>query len=125
MSVYKIRAHHGMCLSFFQGKGYSGDFVENMVRMKAILAENPEIILMDGPDDICAACLNRLTETCAEKASRYDREVLRRCGLSVGERLPYREFSRKVIETILRPGVRAEICGDCQWSSLCRWEETP
>ena len=125
MSVYKIRAHHGMCLSFFQGKGYSGEFVENMSRMKAILAENPEIILMDGPDDICAACPNRLTETCAEKASRYDREVLRRCGLSAGERLPYREFSRKVIETILRPGVRAEICGDCQWSSLCRWEETP
>ena len=125
MSVYKIRAHHGMCLSFFQGKGYSGDFVENMVRMKAILAENPEIILMEGPDDICAACPNRLTETCAEKASRYDREVLRRCGLSAGERLPYREFSRKVIETILRRGVRAEICGDCQWSSLCRWEETP
>ena len=125
MSVYKIRAHHGMCLSFFQGKGYSGEFVENMSRMKAILAENPEIILMDGPDDICAACPNRQTETCAEKASRYDREVLRRCGLSAGERLPYREFSRKVIETILRPGVRAEICGDCQWSSLCRWEETP
>ena len=125
MSVYKIRAHHGMCLSFFQGKGYSGEFVENMSRMKAILEKNPEISLMDSPDDICAACPNRLTENCAEKASRYDREVLRRCGLSVGERLPYREFSRKVIETILRPGVRVEICGDCQWSSLCRWEETP
>ena len=125
MSVYKIRAHHGVCLYFFQGKGYSGEFVENMSRMKAILEKTPEISLMDSPDDICAACPNRLTETCAEKASRYDREVLRRCGLSVGERLPYREFSRKVIETILRPGVRAEICGDCQWSSLCRWEETP
>ena len=125
MSVYKIRAHHGMCLYFFQGKGYSGEFVENMSRMKAVLEENPEICLMDSPDDICAACPNRLTENCAEKASRYDREVLRRCGLSVGERLPYREFSRKVIETILRRGVRAEICGDCQWSSLCRWEETP
>ena len=125
MRTYNIRAHHGMCLSFFQGKGYSGEFVENMSRMKAILEKNPEISLMDSPDDICAACPNRLTENCAEKASRYDREVLRRCGLSVGERLPYREFSRKVIETILRPGVRAEICGDCQWSSLCRWEETP
>ena len=125
MSVYKIRAHHGVCLYFFQGKGYSGEFVENMSRMKAILEKNPEISLMDSPDDICAACPNRLTENCAEKASRYDREVLRRCGLSVGERLPYREFSRKVIETILRRGVRAEICGDCQWSSLCRWEETP
>ena len=125
MSVYKIRAHHGVCLYFFQGKGYSGEFVENMGKMKAILEKNPEISLMDSPDDICAACPNRLTENCAEKASRYDREVLRRCGLSVGERLPYREFSRKVIETILRPGVRAEICGDCQWSSLCRWEEPP
>lgn len=125
MSVYKIRAHHGVCLYFFQGKGYSGEFVENMGKMKAILEKNPEISLMDSPDDICAACPNRLTENCAEKASRYDREVLRRCGLSAGERLPYQEFSRKVIETILRPGVRAEICGDCQWSSLCRWEETP
>ncbi len=36
MSVYKIRAHHGVCLYFFQGKGYSGEFVENMSRMKAI-----------------------------------------------------------------------------------------
>ena len=125
MSVYKIRAHHGMCLSFFQGKGYSGEFVENMSRMKAILAENPEIILMDGPDDICAACPNRLTETCAEKASRYDREVLRRCGLSVGDTLSYEDFSKKVVETILRPGVRGSICGDCQWSSLCHWEENP
>ena len=125
MRVYNLRAHHGMCLYFFRGKGYSGQFVENMGKMKAVLEENPTIRLMDSPDDICAACPNKATELCAEKASRYDREVLRRCGLSVGERLPYREFSRKVIETILRRGVRAEICGDCQWSSLCRWEETP
>ena len=124
MITYNIRAHHGMCLTFFQGKGYSGDFVENMGAMKKILEQNPLIRLVEGYDDVCAACPNKLAETCAEKASRYDREVLRRCGLSVGEWLPYREFSRKVIETILRPGVRAEICGDCQWSSLCRWEET-
>ena len=125
MRDYAIRAHHGMCLYFFQGKGYSGEFVENMEKMKQILEENPEICLMDGPDDVCAACPNRLTEACAEKASRYDREVLRRCGLSVGQRLFYRDFSQKVIETILRPGMRAEICGDCQWSGLCQWKENP
>ena len=125
MRTYNIRAHHGMCLTFFRGKGYSGAFVENMRRMKTILEENPEICLMDRPDDICAACPNKLTETCAEKASRYDREVLRRCGLTVGETLPYEEFSRKVIETILRPGLRGAICGDCQWSGLCRWKENP
>ena len=125
MRVYSIRAHHAMCLTFFKGKGYSGDFVENMGKMKTVLEENPEVCLMDSPDDICAACPNKITETCAEKASRYDREVLRRCGLSVGDTLPYREFSQKVIETILRPGLRADICDDCQWSGLCRWKENP
>lgn len=125
MRVYNIRAHHGMCLTFFQGKGYSGDFVENMGAMKKILEQNPLIRLVEGYDDVCAACPNKLTETCAEKASRYDREVLRRCGLSAGDTLPYEEFSRKVIETILRPGLRGSICGDCQWSGLCLWKENP
>ena len=125
MRVYNLRAHHGMCLYFFRGKGYSGQFVENMGKMKAVLEENPTIRLMDSPDDICAACPNKATEPCAEKASRYDLEVLRRCGLSVGDTLSYEDFSKKVVETILRPGVRGAICGDCQWSSLCHWEENP
>ena len=38
-------------------------------QLKAILEENPEVRLMDGPDDICAACPNKVTETCAEKSS--------------------------------------------------------
>ena len=125
MRVYNLRAHHGMCLYFFQGKGYSGEFVENMRAMKAILEENPKVRLLNSADDICAACPNKLTEICAENASRYDREVLRRCGLSVGDTLPYRDFSQKVIETILRPGLRGSICGGCQWSGLCQWKETP
>ena len=125
MRVYNLRAHHGMCLYFFRGKGYSGQFVENMGKMKAVLEENPTIRLMDSPDDICAACPNKVTEPCAEKASRYDREVLRRCGLSVGDTLSYEDFSKKVVETILRPGVRGTICADSQWSSLCHWEENP
>ena len=125
MRVYNLRAHHAMCLYFFQGKGYSGEFVENMRAIKAVLEENPMVRLLDSPDDICTACPNQKTEICAENASRYDREVLRRCGLSAGETLSYRDFSQNVIETILRPGLRAEICGDCQWSSLCQWKENP
>lgn len=123
MSGYRLRAHHGMCLYFFRGEGYSGAFVENMAAMKAIFQANPEIILAQSPDAICAACPNKLTETCRGKACRYDREVLHRCGLKAGDCLPYHDFSQKVVDTILRPGKRAEICGDCQWSELCKWEE--
>ena len=122
MRTYNIRAHHGMCLYFFRGKGYSGEFVENMSAMKAILQENPKVRLMDSADDICAACPNNQDGVCAtvEKVARYDREVLRHCGLSTGDTLPFRELEARVRETILLPGKREEICGDCQWSSLCR-----
>ena len=52
MSVYKIRAHHGMCLPFFRGEGYSGAFVENMTRMKKILEVNRQYLQHDYYTDI-------------------------------------------------------------------------
>ena len=100
-ATISLRAHHGLCLHFFQGKGYSGAFVENMARKKAMLEENPLV-------------------------RRYDREVLSRCGLTAGDVLPYRELTERVRKTILLPGHREEICGDCQWTDLCQYkEETP
>ena len=56
--VYRIRAHHGMCFSFFRGKGYSGEFTENMWEMKRKLEQNPEVVLLDATDDVCAHCPN-------------------------------------------------------------------
>ena len=122
MEAYPIRPHHGLCLAFFQGKGYSEGFVENMTRMKAALEANAPVRLTGGTDAICAACPNNQNSVCtaAEKVARYDREVLRRRGLNTGDTLPFRELETRVRETILLPGKREEICGDCQWSSLCR-----
>ena len=60
----RIRAHHGMCFSFFQGKGYSGEFTENMWEMKRKLARNPEVILLDRTDDVCAHCPNNQEGVC-------------------------------------------------------------
>ena len=120
-----LRAHHGLCLHFFQGKGYSGAFVENMARKKAMLEQNPLVRLTDQADEICRACPNNLSGQCesAEKVRRYDREVLSRCGLTAGDVLPYRELTERVRKTILLPGHREEICGDCQWTDLCQYKE--
>ena len=30
---YIIRAHHGMCVAFFQGKGYSSEFTYHMSKI--------------------------------------------------------------------------------------------
>ena len=52
MKIYRIRAHHGMCLAFFQGKGYSREFTEHMEKIKRELEKNPMVCLEDETDDI-------------------------------------------------------------------------
>lgn len=120
--TYRIRAHHGMCFSFFQGKGYSGEFTENMWAMKRKLEQNPEIILIRETDDVCASCPNNHDNMCAssKKVENYDIRVLQRCGLAAGTRIMWNDFARSVQEHILSVGIREQICGDCQWSELCR-----
>lgn len=126
--TYRIRAHHGMCFSFFRGKGYSGEFTQNMWAMKEKLKENPEIVLLCGADDVCAHCPNNQDGKCVgnssgafpSKAEHYDRQVLTCCGLSEGTKIHWKDFAEAVRTHILAPGKREEICGDCEWNELCR-----
>lgn len=122
---YPLRAHHGMCVAFFQGKGYSDEFTAHMAGIIRKLQSNPPVLLSVQTDGICAKCPNNHGGVCgtAEKVLAYDRQVLSMTGLSEGAVLPYAEFRRAVDENILLPGRREEICGDCQWSSLCRFRE--
>lgn len=125
--VYRIRAHHGMCFSFFQGKGYNGAFTQNMQNMKEKLEQDPEVILLAETDDVCACCPGNRDGKCTEngtgqvsgKAEYYDRQVLALCGLKEGTKMRWKEFAASVDSHILAPGKREEICGDCQWNSLC------
>lgn len=120
---YKIRAHHGMCIAFFQGKGYSNDFTAHMGEMIHKLESNPTICITTQTDAICRKCPNNIQGICETecKAAAYDRQVLWRCGLSDGMILPYADFKKSVYEHILLPGKREEICGTCQWSEICHF----
>ncbi len=120
--VYKIRAHHGMCFSFFQGKGYNSEFTEHMWAMKKKLDENPEVILLCGADDVCAHCPNNQGGVCISsgKAEEYDRQVLKRCQLSWGEQIKWKDFEKKVQQLIIHTGERENICGNCQWNEICK-----
>lgn len=120
--LYRIRAHHGMCFSFFRGKGYSGEFTENMWAMKDKLEKNPQVVLLCEADDVCAHCPNNWggKSACSEKANRYDRQVLVHCGLEPGAQIRWNDFEKLVRENILDTGRREKICGDCEWSELCR-----
>lgn len=119
--AYRIRAHHGMCFSFFKGKGYSGDFTRNMWAMKEKLEQNPEVILLCDTDDVCAHCPNNQAGKCtsADKVKNYDEQVLARCDLAPNTRIQWNDFAKLVREHIISAGKREEICGGCQWNELC------
>lgn len=122
----RIRAHHGLCTAFFRGKGYSEAFTAHMTEVISQLKDNPPIFLTDREDDICAACPNLKDGRCSEKnkVDRYDRQVLALCGIKkeMGKTVTWESFRKAVEEKIIRTGRRREVCGDCEWDSIC--EET-
>lgn len=118
-----MRPHHGLCINFFKGKGYSAYFVRKMTDLIEELKDNPEkeIILQCKTDILCSACPHNKGSLCesAEKVLEYDRKCLELCGISEGEVLKWRQFHEAVKNTILTPQRLNEICADCQWSEIC------
>ena len=118
-----FRPHHGMCLHFYQGKGYSDEFTCNMDVIVKRLEDEPDadIVLTVGADAVCGSCPNNDGGVCVsiDKVESYDRAVLEICGLSEGGRIPYSRFAELVRQRIIDAGLRADICGDCVWNDIC------
>ena len=113
-----LRPHHGLCLGFFEGKGYSGEFSQNMASMLADLTPDSPIRLADGHDTLCAHCPNRFAP--CPNAADYDRRVLELCGLKPGQALTWGAFRSAVVRCVLAPGKLSAVCGNCQWAEICR-----
>ncbi len=121
----RLRAHHGMCLSFFEGKGYSDTFTWHMGQVQKMLETNPRITVAAQSDMICEKCPNLKEGQClsAGKVQLYDKEVLARCNLQENQEISWKEFHQLVEENILLKGKRKEICRDCQWEEICSRRE--
>lgn len=120
--LIQLRAHHGMCLAFFEGKGYSEGFTSHMQTVLDGMQDNPMLELVTKDDVVCGACPNLRDGLCntPELVLEYDRQVLMLCGLEVNSRISWTDFSRLVSQRILIPGHREEICGSCTWNELCK-----
>lgn len=115
MSEYKIRPHHCLCINFFEGKGYSTDFTENMTAVIELLnRENPVVEVITDRDIICRSCP---CTDCHDKALSYDLKVMDICGLS--GRMHWEDLRQTVSEKIIESGRLKDICGNCQWFYIC------
>lgn len=122
MRNFKLRPHHGLCIRFFEGKGYSSDFTRNMAEIIVMLnREDPVIQLHTDTDIICRSCPGNISERCESftKVQNYDNAVLNFCGLKNGQQIQWSEFSHAVQTKIIMKSKRESICGDCQWNEIC------
>ncbi|MCM1314151.1 MAG: DUF1284 domain-containing protein [Prevotella sp.] len=119
MSEYKLRPHHALCINFFEGKGYSNEFTENMTRIIENFRENPIIEITTGHDVICSKCT---CTDCHDKALSYDMKVIDICGIS--GKISWKNLQKTIHEKIISAGKLKEICGNCQWFYICEKKGT-
>lgn len=119
-----LRPHHGLCLRFFRGKGYSDNFVAGMKKIHSALHGEPfrEITLVCHADNICEACPNMENNVCntEHKVSEFDLKVLELCGISENDILTWEDFSDLISENILNKNLLPQVCGSCRWFYICK-----
>ena len=121
-----LRPHHGLCIGFFEGKGYSNEFTANMSAViEKLQNTDPHVTLTCGFDVICSSCPNALSEACVteEKVQRYDSAVLSLIGAHEGDNMAWSQFFSAVRRNIVLNGRLGDVCGDCKWQYICSRNE--
>lgn len=121
MNTVLLRPHHGLCIRFFEGKGYSEEFIKHMTQIISRLEENTEICITTGCDSVCSMCPNYDGTRCdsEERVMAFDKRVMEFAKIFDKQRLTYKELQRKIEDGIFAPGRFEQVCGDCAWGEIC------
>ena len=126
-SVTSLRLHHALCSLFFEGKGYSQAFIENIT---AFLAQPNQLVqLTTGCDTLCQACPHNRDGICDDEAkvSLFDQRTLNLTGtdFETDQPIPLHDLCQRACVAILQQGLLAEVCGECEWAALCqeKWQQ--
>jgi hypothetical protein len=110
----------------YVGKGYGAAFVENYDAVVRRLSGGEELLLVEGPDDICRPLLEDADAHCF-RDSVLGRDA--RAASAVGELLerPLRAGERFSLDPVIvermreafRGGTTRSACVGCEWFDLC------
>ncbi|WP_375566274.1 DUF1284 domain-containing protein [Oceaniradius stylonematis] len=124
--MIEIRGHHLLCAVTFVGRGYSRRFERDYRRVIARMNDNEEMVIVGGPDAICASVKDCAGSHChEERIVARDRAALAAISaltgrmLTVGSRImPHDVFTARH-RAAFRDGTIRAACADCRWSDLC------
>ena len=122
----RLRGHHLLCMLTFVGEGYSPRFVANYARVIRRMRAGEPVVIVQGPDDICAPLLAGDAPHChRDSVVERDRLALESAGTLLGRRL---EAGSEVIvdgdmlnrmQCGFASGELRPACSGCEWSGLC------
>ncbi|WP_027055727.1 DUF1284 domain-containing protein [Mesorhizobium erdmanii] len=122
----RLRAHHLLCLLTYVGKGYSPAFTANYDAIAERLSRGEDILLVSGPDDVCAPLLDEPELHCLnDSVIERDRLAARDVGvllarpIRAGARLSLDAATLASLRAAFSAGVTREACQGCEWASLC------
>lgn len=122
----RLRGHHLLCMLTYVGKGYSPAFVENYDAIAGRLSEGEDILLVDGPDDVCAPLLCEGDCHCFEQSVvRRDRHAIEAVSALLGGSFetgkPFHLDAPRLaaMRRAFASGTIRKACENCEWSDLC------
>lgn len=122
----RLRPHHLLCLLTYVGKGYTPAFVSNYDCIAGRLSDGEDIVVVDGPDDVCAALLCEPDPHCFRDSVRerdaqaaYDVGDLLGLKILAGARIELHPALLARMRKAFAEGVTRKACLGCEWSDLC------
>lgn len=124
-TLLPLRAHHLMCVTTYQGKGYSPEFVANMNRVWHALRAGAyhRVRATSVADPLCGACPN-LQDPGEDTSCRYhgsisgrDRRMLAAMGWQEGEVVELAPVLEHIHAN--HADLMARVCVGCDWTSIC------
>jgi hypothetical protein len=118
----RLRGHHLICLHFFNGEGYSPEFIGNL-RNVLEKTRTGDVEISPGADDICGGCPHleqmkcRYTEDADEGIREMDRRALKLLREKEGSRVKWHEM-RERIPALFHSWYSA-YCAVCGWKWAC------
>jgi uncharacterized protein len=122
----RLRPHHLLCMLTYAGTGYSDAFCTNFDAIAVRLGAGEDILVVAGPDDVCAPVEALEGHHCHE-ASVVERDAKAAASVaallgiraSEGARFALNAERLATLRSAFRVRTIRTACADCEWSALC------
>ncbi|HEY8595159.1 MAG TPA: DUF1284 domain-containing protein [Devosiaceae bacterium] len=122
----RLRPHHLLCMLTYVGKGYTPAFTASYDAIVQRLGKGEDILLVAGPDDICAPLCGTAEDHCGnESPAERDRsaaialEGMLDAPVVAGRILHIDTGTLDDMRRAFASGLIRSACAGCQWFDLC------